>query len=437
VNLKKKTIKKQMILEMIKDQDQIQEDIMCKDKKDVEMQDVQAIQNQEYQYPIESYDVNFYEHKFERNTTQWIHEDQKDDDLTDQIKINQEKFDKLRSIVLPEQRSPAWFAMRNNKITASDAGTAVGINKYSATYEYILDKVLGRDFTGNINCYHGKKYEQIATNIYEYRMNIKIEEFGLLEHPKYSFLGASPDGICGKYKYDGVHLSKHVGRMLEIKCPLRRHIKTTGEIYDNICPSYYWAQVQLQLECCDLDECDFWQCKISEYYSRDEFIADTHSKEPFRSKTNFNEKGCLIQLIPKSKIDAEDYNQVIYDDATFIYPENIEMSPYDCDRWISETMNNLRYTHPKYIFDRVLYWRLDMSHNCTIMRDKKWFSDKLPEFERVWKYVEYFRENKTLLESFKKYIKSLSRVNKEEAMKMLVRLYHKDKETIEKIKIII
>ena len=91
-------------------------------------------------------------------------------------------------------------------------------------------------------------------------MNVSTSEFGLIGHPKYSFLGASPDRICNHYKLDGIHKSKYVGRMLEIKCPLVRKIKMSGPIVDNICPIYYWIQVQLQLECCDLEECDFWQC---------------------------------------------------------------------------------------------------------------------------------------------------------------------------------
>ena len=35
-----------------------------------------------------------------------------------------------------------------------------------------------------------------------------------------------------------------------------------GEIDGEICPHYYWVQVQVQLECCDLEEFDFWQCSI-------------------------------------------------------------------------------------------------------------------------------------------------------------------------------
>ena len=50
-------------------------------------------------------------------------------------------------------------------------------------------------------------------------MNVYIEEFGLIAHPVYDFLAASPDGICSPYKYNKKHISKYVGRMLEIKCP--------------------------------------------------------------------------------------------------------------------------------------------------------------------------------------------------------------------------
>ena len=33
--------------------------------------------------------------------------------------------------------------------------------------------------------------------------------------------------------------------------------------------------MQGQLEVCDLDECDFWQCEILEYDDREDFVLDT------------------------------------------------------------------------------------------------------------------------------------------------------------------
>ena len=39
------------------------------------------------------------------------------------------------------------------------------------------------------------------------------------------------------------------------------------------------------------------------YEDRDEFIEDTDPNEPFRSKEYGLEKGCLIQLVPKKRMD--------------------------------------------------------------------------------------------------------------------------------------
>src|SRR5439155_16971295 len=155
----------------------------------------------------------------------------------------------------------------------------------------------------------------------------------------------SPDRICNKYKLDKIHKSKYIGRMLEIKCPFIRKIQLDGPIIDNICPIYYWVQVQLQLECCNLEECDFWQCEIREYESRDEFIEDTDPNETFRSLQHKFEKGCVIQLLPKARmtdIINDKYNSVVYDESLYIYPPKIEMSPYECDLWISKSVQEIQ-----------------------------------------------------------------------------------------------
>lgn len=349
--------------------------------------------------------------------TQWIHDYQEDDHLNVLEKKRLQQFQKLRKIILPEQRSEEWFAMRNGKITASDGGCVLGMNHYEPTFNFVIKKIVP-SFQNNAHCYHGKKYEQIATMIYEYRMNVHVEEFGLLGHPKYNFLGASPDGICSPYKKDEVHLSKYVGRMLEIKCPVSRKIQKDGVIKDNICPIYYWVQVQLQLECCDLDECDFWQCSIYEYSSRDEFLSDTSSKEPFRSKKTGYEKGCLIQLLPKEKMstilsDPDEYLPTVWADASFIYPENIELTPPECDTWVAETLEIIE-KDPKYAnvyVDRIIYWRLSESKNVLILRDKEWFEKYLPTLKRVWSYVEFFRKEShmDLFNIFNNYVTNLTK----------------------------
>ena len=366
-------------------------------------------------------------HLFQQNGpfgTQWIHEVQCDDKVNEILKSRALQYDKLRAVVLPEQRSKEWFEMREGKITASDGGCVLGQNPYEQQYKFIIKKVIGAEFTSNVFCYHGKKYEEIATMIYRYRMNVMVDEFGLMGHTKYSFLGASPDGICNRYKLDGKHLSQFVGRMLEIKCPYVRKIKTSGEIKDNICPLYYWIQVQLQLECCDLEECDFWQCKIEEYSSYNEFLQDTHEEDPFRSKSFEFEKGIVLQLLPHGiEINSSNYLNIVYDKATFIYPPKIEMSPYDVSLWLSDTISNLKNTHKLYYLDRVIYWRLEQSHNVTVMRDREWFKESLPVLQKMWNYVLFFRKNPEKMEVLSKYINTRTKKVNTDIMNVANKLY--------------
>lgn len=381
-----------------------------------------------YTYPKETMDpLVKNEQIFGPYGTQWIHDVQVHDILMPDIIKKQQIVGKLLQIKCPDQRTPEWFAMRDGKITASDGGCVLGVNDHEPKYKFILKKVLGSVFKGNKYCYHGKKYENIATMIYEYRLNVSVNNFGLIGHPVYKFLGASPDGIIGLYKHDKKHFTRYVGRMLEVKCPLSRKIELDGDIYD-ICPIYYWVQVQLQLECCDLDECDFWQCKIVEYNSKVDFVDDTDLKEPFRSKLSKFEKGCAIQLLPKNKmkevLDLK-YWDAVYDHAIFIYPPRVEMSPYDCDVWISEILSNIS-TDPEYsdyYFDRIFYWRLERSKCLTINRDKEWFAKSLPELEKMWNYVEFFRANKDKQDILLNYINSMKLKMNSKIMKIVGDLY--------------
>ena len=340
-------------------------------------------------------------------SSQWIHDVQVDDDVSKPEIIRRRlQFDKLNSIKYPEQRSLEWFTQRDGKITASDAGVVIGENHYEFPYRMIVKKTR-ETFQNNEATYHGKKYEDIAKLIYEYRMNVRVHEFGMVEHPVIGCLGASPDGIVTPYKNDGIHVTELVGRMLEIKVPLRRKILKTGDVKGEICPIYYWDQVQLQLECCDLDECDFWQCTLCEYSNWDMFLDDTCKTEPFRSKTTSLEKGCLIQLLPSDKIvprKHEKYLEIVHDCARFIHPPKIEMTPEDCKLWIDEELKKLSETNPGYSLDRVIWWYLSVSHCETIKREKKWFESVKHKYQEMWDYIIFVRSEPKYKEMFLNFV---------------------------------
>ena len=371
--------------------------------------------------------------------TQWIHDIQKDDIINEQSKILTDKYKYLSSLTFPPQKSIEWHNSRRNRITASDGGCVLGENPYEDQYKFVVKKVLEPEFQYNKNCYHGNKYEESATSIYEYRMNVKVTEFGLIEHPSIYYLAASPDGIISPYKYDNIHLTKYVGRMLEIKCPVeggREIVKDgpeTGTGKNVQCPKYYWIQVQLQLECCDLDECDFWQCKIVEYKDYKDFINDSDNYRTFLSKTKL-EKIVVIQLLPKKfgndgEDDNMDYNNKVYKYSKFIYPPKVEMTKYELDIWLYKTINGLQNTHPDYVLDCVKYGKLEKTHNTLIKRDKKWFNDNLPKMRKIWDYVEYLRSNKKHCKILMNYIKSLPELkwyekeNREKRNNLIMKYY--------------
>jgi putative phage-type endonuclease len=132
-------------------------------------------------------------------------------------------------------------------LTASDAATAIGVNKYETPEGLLLKKCgLGEKFTGNAATRHGEKYEDEARILYEERHGEVVHELGLCPHPVEDWLGGSPDGVTES------------GKLVEIKCPPQRAI-IPGEV-----PIHYMPQLQLCMEILDLESADFIQYKPAE-----------------------------------------------------------------------------------------------------------------------------------------------------------------------------
>jgi putative phage-type endonuclease len=406
-----------------------------------------------YTLPVEPENklVKRIQYEYEPFGTQWVHDIQQDDIIDSVVQRNIDQFDILRAVVLPPQKSQGWYDARDKCITASDMAQALGFSKYNPQYEFILKKTTDKiPFIDNRFVHHGKKYEDVANLIYDYRMNVHTEAFGLLPHPKYPFLAASPDAICSKYKHDKIHKSQYVGTMVEIKCVVSRKILTYHDlveehgttdisydmIVDKICPLIYFQQIQMQLETCDLEHCHFWQCELHEYENFNEFVKDTDSNETFRSRTTKFEKGALIQLLPKNwrmdvllkrynnelppKEQLEDVTDVEYEAsviswAQYIYPPKVEMSPHDCQNWITLQLEELKTNsnYKDYVFDKVVYWKIVKTSCILVTRDREWFSKNLPDMTRVWSYVVFLRGNQNILDLFCDFIDTrTTKINK-------------------------
>lgn len=288
------------------------------------------------------------------------------------------KLKRLLALEKVEQRTEAWYALRKSMITASDWAAVLGKGKSSSKNDVVLKKCgQGVPFRGNIFTEWGVKYEPVATRLYELRNKLTIHEFGVLRHPKYSFLGASPDGISP------------FGVMLEIKCPYTR--KITGVV-----PPYYWVQIQGQLEVCDLQYCDFLECQIEEYMGGiDEYEDDTEVNPPARVydvDSSLQKKFKHKDVFLRTKDGFEKGATVTYVDQDgnkhYFYSE-LGVSRKEFDRWYKKHKKDV---DPRWTETKVSFWRFLKISCVRVERDKCWFEEALPKLIEVWKEIEHYRK---------------------------------------------
>ncbi len=290
---------------------------------------------------------------------------------TEKVAELEEHIRYLDTIPQPAQRSPEWYAFRKTRLTASDFGTAVGVNPYSDK-KRLIRKKCGEDqpFKAGPAIIHGVKYEDVAIAIYERRCDVKVREYGCIPHSTLNYLGASPDGICC-YTSNNKNL---VGRMLEIKCPKSRKL-------DGTIPGYYYLQVQGQLEVCDLEYCDFLQTVIVEI-PKDEFMADVGEDENHNFLANKMEKGVLISYYDFSKRN-EGYKYASYNDC---------LKEKSIKKWIDRVQSEILDENPENEILGTLYWKLK-EYSCTLVkRDRDMWNRLEPQLRSFWDEVLHYRE---------------------------------------------
>jgi len=147
-----------------------------------------------------------------------------------------------------EQRTPEWYAARENMLTASDVAASINKNPYQSRKQLLQKKVKpAGEFSGNFATIHGNKYEDEARFLFAKLYGLETWEVGLFRHLEFKWLGGSPDGIASD------------GGLLEIKCPIKRKIE------HNI-PEYYYPQVQICMEILDIEHCWFIQYQPETIY---------------------------------------------------------------------------------------------------------------------------------------------------------------------------
>ena len=297
---------------------------------------------------------------------------------SEEIDVIEKKIQKLREIPQPEQRTPEWYQFRWNLITASNAWKA--FESQSAINQLIYEKCQPlKDLNNetieepikmvNVNTplHWGQKYEPLSVLLYERNYKTKVEDFGCIKHPNYAFLGASPDGINVDVSSD------RYGRMLEIKNVVSREI-------NGIPKKEYWTQMQLQMEVCDLDECDFLETKFIEYKDTQGFYNDTFADE------NGNK---IVTL----SIDNKHKGIILYfhtkeGNPFYIYKPLSITSNEDITFWEETELEKYEAAPYNYIFLKFIYWKLEVLSCVLVLRNREWFKNNIGQLEKVWKTIE-------------------------------------------------
>jgi putative phage-type endonuclease len=310
-------------------------------------------------YPERSNNIVFTE-----NTTNVIVEDTNITNENNNIK--EKKIIGLREIPQPVQRTPEWYQFRWNLITASNAWKA--FESQSTINQLIYEKcqpIKKFDDNGdedvkmvntNTSLHWGQKFEPLSVLIYEHKYNTQVEDFGCIQHKTYKFIGASPDGIIVNKNCD------RYGRMLEIKNVVSRDI-------NGIPKKEYWVQMQLQMEVCDLDECDFLETKFTEYSDYTAYKNDTTDKM----------KGIIIYFHTK---DGKPF---------YVYKPLSIVEETDITKWEDDTLSLYQSDKYNYTYMKFIYWKLDVFSCVLVLRNKDWFKNNIPQLEKVWKIIEQER----------------------------------------------
>ena len=246
----------------------------------------------------------------------------------DTITVTKEQASKLCEDTEKQSKSKVWFRHRAGRVTASRFKAAAHTNPDNPSQSLIKEicyptshKVYSEAITW------GQKNEEVARAMYHSFMKEKHSNFlltssGLVVHPDYPYLGASPDGIvkCSCCTGTGV---------LEIKCPFRCKMQSFIEASKNkdFCLKVgedgswelnaqhaYYYQVQAQIKLTGAKYCDFVVWSPCEFVTLrinpdTEFISQVVDKV-----TKFYKLGVLPELVGKWFTKAPYYR--ITDDVT-------------------------------------------------------------------------------------------------------------------------
>jgi putative phage-type endonuclease len=252
------------------------------------------------------------------------------------------------------QRTQEWYEQSRTVLTASEFSVILGTPRavetlaHEKTLPPRIPSVNSNSATPTINMGPmdwGVRFEPVVKQILTQLWKANIIDIGRLIHENDKRIAASPDGLIQSAEDE-----TRIGRLLEIKCPIRRVINESV-------PFEYWCQMQIQMEVADIDECEYVEMKIASPY--------------------------------KSNIDS------------YIAPDDIP--EYYGKVWIVQDVDTcaLKYAYTEdelhdfegsgHVVIETIPWHLERMFNRVISRDRAWFSNTSEKRAEFWTLVESIR----------------------------------------------
>ena len=189
--------------------------------------------------------------------------------FTDHTVIDKSESYSLEQRTVLQGESAEWVEQHQFRLTASNFGKVY--SRIQRPSESMLKSIFCPKDLSNVRAIsHGKGKEKVARTIYARKMQQQVPGFaifdaGITVHPKFPYLGATPDGKV----FDPSSSSKF--GLLEIKCPYSKrgdtldqassdpdfYIEKVGADFFLKKTHFYYAQVQGQLALTGLPWCDF------------------------------------------------------------------------------------------------------------------------------------------------------------------------------------
>jgi hypothetical protein len=262
---------------------------------------------------------------------------------------------KLLQLPQIEQRTEAWYLDAVGLLSASQFNCILKSGRTRGLIVLQKASTTPPDITQRRNCVFtseltpftwGIRFEPVIKQIYQKLTNTTVAELGRLKHRSDPRLAASPDGLVTSGP------DSRLGRFVEFKAPITRKILS-------VVPDDYMAQMQIQMEVGEIEECDYLEVKFNSHYQTKQC-----SERPEQTKERIF-YGRLFIIGKLNELDTIRY----------------EYSPLDDDSWVPSL------TTEEEIIEIVPWWTNEW-YMTTVGRSRSWFESVQPAIRLFWEDVE-------------------------------------------------